>query len=130
MIQFYTEKEKIRPEIMDCEAQKIASTILNVSPTQMRRIFDQIKQLQKRLNAGESWEDIEPLVRLQKAQLVYTIRRGKKNAGKAKEPSWDNLQHFLEEGIDSIKTDADYQAFCMMMEAVYAYHYARTPERI
>jgi len=130
MIQFFTEDGKIRPELLDTEASTVANGILNVSPTQMRRIFDQIKQLQKRLDGGETWPDIDPLVRLQKAQLAYTIRRGKKNGGRQKEGSWDSLQRYLEEGINSIKTEKDYRVFCMMMEAVYAYHYARTPERV
>lgn len=129
-MQFYKEKGKVRPELMDAEASSIAGRILKVKPTQMRRIFDQVKQLQRRLDAGESWDDIEPLVRLQKAQLAYTIRRGKKNGGRESEPSWDELGKFLNDGIDSVKTQKDYSVFCTLMEAVYAYHYARTPERV
>lgn len=129
-MQFYKEKGMVRPELMDTEAAKIADRILKVKPTQMRRIFDQVKQLRRRLEAGEEWGQIEPLVRLQKAQLAYTIRRGKKNGGRESEASWDELGKFLNDCIDSVKTQADYSVFCDLMEAVYAYHYARTPERV
>lgn len=129
-MEFYTSQGNLRPELMDKEAAAIAGKILSVKPTQMRRIFDQIKQLQRRLDAGETWEKIEPLVRLQKAQLAYTVRRGKKNGGRQSEPAWDALEKFLFDGIDSVKTRHDYGAFCNLMEAVYAFHYARTPERV
>lgn len=130
MIQFLDSESRVRPDLLDKEALKVADSILRVSPTQMRRIFDQIKQLVKRIDSGDSWQDVEPLVRLQKAQLVYTMRRGRKNGGRDREMDWDNFMKFMDEALNSVKTEKDYRAFSMMMEAVYAYHYARTKERI
>lgn len=129
MIQFLDEKSRVRPDLLDKEAFKVASDILKVSPTQMRRIFDQIKQLVKRLDSGEDWNDVEALVRLQKAQLAYTMRRGMRNGGRDKEPYWTAFIKFMEEALGSIKNELDYRAFSMMMEAIYAYHYAYTTER-
>lgn len=125
---FYNDAHEVRPELFDAEALAIAQKIQQVNQTQMRRMFDQIKQLQRRLEAGEEWGKINPLVRLQKAQIAYTIRRGRAN-NRVKEADWLNLEKFINDGIDSVKTQQDYAVFCDMMEAVYAYHYARA-ERI
>lgn len=129
-MKFLDAESRVLPDLLDKKALEVANGILHVSPTQMRRIFDQIKQYVKRLDSGETWQDIEPLVRLQKAQLAYTMRRGKKNGGTTKAPSWDNFIRFMEDALNSVTTEKEYRAFSMMMEAVYAYHYAKTPERV
>ncbi len=128
-MKYFTSEGNIRPELFDQEAVKVADGILRIKPTQMRRIFDQIKQLRRRLDAGEVWEKILPLIKLQKAQMAYTIRRGKISGGRDRENDWKNLELFMNDGLDSVKTAEDYAAFTDMMEAVYAYHYARTTER-
>jgi len=130
MINFYASEKNIRPELLDSEALKYANTMLHVKPTQMRRIFDQVKHLEKRLQGGESWEKIEPLVKMQKAHIAYTVRRGKKNGGMDSETSWINLEKFINDGIESVNSKEDYSTFCLLMEAVYAFYYARTPERV
>jgi len=126
---FFTSEGNIRPELFDQEAIRVAEGILRIKPTQMRRIFDQIKQLRHRLDTGEGWGKILPLIKLQKAQIAYTVRRGKISGGRDRENDWKNLEVFMKDGMDSVKNAEDYAAFTDMMEAVYAYHYARTNER-
>ncbi len=135
MLQFYEQgnKEIIRPELLGKEAETAAKKVGAVSRTQMRRIFNQIKSLDMRLEKGERWESIAPLVQLMKARIAYTVKRGKEAARKPRQGEipteqnhWDNLQRILNEGIDSIKNQNDYRAFVKYFEAVYAYFYANT----
>jgi len=129
-MQFYTQgTQNIRPELLGTEAEAAAKKVLNVSPTQMRRIFNQIKSLFQRLEKGESWDKIAPLVQLQKAHIAYTVRRGKKNNSKF-EKDWVELEDIIKDGLGSVKTENDYKAFVLFFEALYGFYYAETPQRI
>jgi len=130
MLQFYKPgTEDIRPELLGKEAEIAAQKILQVTPTQMRRIFNQIKSLAQRLEKGESWEAIAPLVQLQRAHIAYTIKRGRKNNYK-NEIDWKNLESIINEGISGIAAKKDYMVFTQYFEAVYAYFYANTNQKV
>lgn len=130
MMQFYKSgTESIRPELLGQEAENEAAKVLQVTPTQMRRIFSQIKSLAQRLEKGESWDVIAPLVQLQRAHIAYTIKRGRKNNQK-NEQAWIELEKIINEGINSVKTQKDYMAFALYFEALYAFYYAKTPLRV
>ena len=36
---------------------------------------------------------------------------------------YDNLNSFIKNNIDRIKKETDFSTFCLLLEAVYAYHY-------
>lgn len=129
-MQLYKEdKTTVRPELIGKEAELNANKILNVSPTQMRRIFNQFKALNNRIEK-EGWNKIEPLVKLQKAQLEYTIKRGQKSAQRDKKEQWDELKKILKEALDSVQNERDYKIITLYIEALYAYYYANTRERV
>lgn len=129
-MQLYKEdKITVRPDLIGKEAEENAKKILKVSPTQMRRIFNQFKALNNRVEK-EGWGKIEPLVKLQKAQLEYTIRRGQKSAQKDEKIEWDTLKNILKEALDSVQNDKDYRVITLYIEALYAYYYANTTKRV
>jgi CRISPR type III-A-associated protein Csm2 len=129
-MQLYKEdKITVRPDLIGKEAEENAKKILKVSPTQMRRIFNQFKALNNRIEK-EGWGRIEPLVKLQKAQLEYTIRRGQKSAQKYEKIEWDTLKNILKEALDSVQNDKDYRVITLYIEALYAYYYANTTKRV
>ncbi|MEW6565383.1 MAG: type III-A CRISPR-associated protein Csm2 [Spirochaetota bacterium] len=129
-MQLYKEdKITVRPDLIGKEAEENAKKILKVSPTQMRRIFNQFKALNNRIEK-EGWGRIEPLVKLQKAQLEYTIRRGQKSAQKDEKIEWDTLKNILKEALDSVQNDKDYRVITLYIEALYAYYYANTTKRV
>ncbi|MGB9687042.1 MAG: type III-A CRISPR-associated protein Csm2 [Rectinema subterraneum] len=130
MMQFYkTGTETIRPELLGQEAENAAAKVLQVTPTQMRRIFSQIKSLAQRLEKGESWDVIAPLVQLQRAHIAYTIKRGREN-NKNNEQDWVELEKIINEGIASVRTQKDYVAFAQYFEALYAFFYAKTKQKV
>ncbi|MEM5947010.1 type III-A CRISPR-associated protein Csm2 [Spirochaetia bacterium 38H-sp] len=127
MKKFYKDDNKtINPELIE-EAEENAGKISGISSTQMRRIFNQFKHLNSRIEK-EGWEKIEPLVRLQKAQLEYTIKRAI-NYNKKHEDQWGNLKKILQDGFDRVKTAEDYKVLTMYIEALYAYFYANTNQK-
>ncbi|HRU29246.1 MAG TPA: type III-A CRISPR-associated protein Csm2 [Treponema sp.] len=129
-MQLYKEdKITVRPDLIGKEAEENAKKILKVSPTQMRRIFNQFKALNNRIEK-EGWGRIEPLVKLQKAQLEYTIRRGQKSAQKDEKIELDILKNILKEALDSVQNDKDYRVITLYIEALYAYYYANTTKRV
>jgi CRISPR type III-A-associated protein Csm2 len=124
MIQFYKDdKGTINPLFIE-KAYEDSQNILNVSPTQMRRIFNQIKNIEQKIDKN-GWDKIEPIVRLQKAQILYTVKR---NIDKEKkfENDWLYLKKLITGLLDNIKSASDYKTFAMYMEALYAYHYSET----
>lgn len=122
---YYDSNKKVRPELFDKEAEDFSKGITEITRTQMRRIFNQIKQLNRRLEAGEEWAKIYPLVKLQKAQLAYTVQRGIKDSKSDQvKGNWTKLREKITDAIDSVKSAEDYKVFTDFMEAIYAYHYS------
>ena len=116
---------EINPDFIGKQAEYDAKQISDVTPTQMRRLFNHVKSISQSIDE-KGWEKVEPLVRLQKAQLLYTIKRGQKNAKGQSKRSWENLKEIIPPKLDQIKTAQDYKVFSLYMEALYGFYYAYT----
>jgi CRISPR type III-A-associated protein Csm2 len=129
MMNFYTHGGSIRPDLFDTEASKWAGKMEKVSRAQMRRFFDEIKRLERKMNSKEKWEDILPYIKMEKSKIVYTVARAKKNCKNEDKQAYDNLKAFIFECIDAINKPDDYKIFSQFMEAVYGFHYENAPEK-
>lgn len=95
-----------------------------VSPTQIRKLFDEVKRYERLIVEGnsESWNKQFPYIKMMKSKVSYSVARAKKS--KPKDALYyDNLAAFMGEGIDLIKSEQDYHIFVSLFEAIYGFYY-------
>ena len=132
---FYTSDGKsIRPELLDSEARSLGEAFAHVgaknyyvSKNQLRRYYNDVKQLQfrieKDLKDNKDSDDPEalkkylPLIKMLKANVAYGRRSGTKERVSPK------FQETMNACIDLIKSPRDFQTFVLFFESVVGYYY-------
>ncbi len=121
-VQLYldSEKEKINPQVLDEVAEQKADKMPEgrdkITSSQLRRFFGEIKGLYNRLENGEDFSRILPLVKIMKSKVYYASDRTK-----IKKP----FAGFILGGIDQIKDEKDFRAVVMHFEAVVGFMYGK-----
>ena len=126
-------------ELYDETARKIAEALVDrphrgnnangVSRHQLRRLFDEVKRLKRRLDnrqgdsADQAWRETLPMVKLVKSKAAYIAARQKKD--KYVGTHYENMKKFIDHGIDQIKSQDDLERFVTLFEAVYGFYYER-----
>ena len=127
------EKRIVRKDLLDTVAKKHAEEIQKVSKTQMRRIYDELKRLKRKVERADEQEftKLLPYIFMEKSKIAYTVARAKKNKKKEDGDSYENLKKIIEKYITTgnIKQKGDYLVFCDLMEAIIGFHYEKAPER-
>lgn len=123
---------KIKPELFDTEAQKIAKSLSadrnGVSATQMRRIFDEVKRFDRLLAANrQQWQELEPYIRMINSKVRYMVFRASKS--KQDKLCYKNLESFINSGLQLVKSAEDYHVFTSLFEAVYGFYYGMAPKK-
>lgn len=133
-------KKVIDPDLFDKTAKSYALSFSSkqedkitgeVSITQLRRLFDEVKRFQQILETateGEEeavWEKQLPYIKMIRSKVHYTIARMK---SQKMNRYYDNLAQFISGGIDLIKTREDYFVFSSLFEAVYGFYYEYAPK--
>lgn len=101
-------------------AYKLAEKIKKITNSQMRRIFNQLKDYKIKLNSGEKWETIYPSLQLSKAHIYYTIKR---NNPKKNKDEWNSFEEIFNQCYSQVKTKEDFMKMATFFEALYAYYY-------
>lgn len=128
----------IRPELVNEEAEKIARGMVKeggaqqgkassdgVKRNQLRRIYGEVKSIERRLAAGQEWATVKPMVKLLRAKTAY-------NAGRAVERDkysatyYRTLERFVNDSVAKIEEKAEFLAFCKQFEAVVGFYYGIT----
>ncbi len=131
MIRFYRDEEKryMVSDLLDADARQRAESIKNVTSSQFRNYFQELRALEARYRADlqkdpdGAWLRLEPQLRLFKAKLYYGARKDGPLANA------EEFKSFLEETIDSIRDGRDFDAALLYVEAVLAYYYAEEQKR-
>ncbi len=136
-IEFYEENGEIRADLFDSDAKKIAESLVTatkdkwgnpvsdgVSRHQLRRIFDEVKRLQKTYEEKGDWGKTYPMVKLLKSKIAYTVARMKGNNNWSLHDNYyNNLEDFITSGINRIQKPEDLKTFTLLFEAVYGFYY-------
>jgi len=117
---FLDSEGKIRTELLDGEAMKIAEELskAKLSTHQVRKFFDEVKNYKARIEKGDDFEKIMPLIVMLKSKAKYAASRKKE---------MNVFRDFLYKSIDKIKEDDGkdkkdkFNAFCLFFEAVYGF---------
>ncbi len=116
---FLDDKGDIRPELLDGEAMEIAEELSKskLSTHQVRKFFDEVKNYKARIDKGEDFRKIMPLIVMLKSKAKYASRKKEMNV----------FRDFLYKSIEKIKEDdgkdkkEKFNAFCLFFEAVYGF---------
>ncbi len=100
----------------------VAKSIQNVSKSQMRRVFDDVKRHKFALESGKKWEEIYPYVLMQKAQISYLCKR-KSEDNRADQSYYQNLKTLTFKLIDMCNSAKAYIVYTNFLEALYGYYY-------
>ncbi len=112
----------LNPEIFKEELlMKIAISLENVSKTQMRKVFDEIKRFKFMLESGESWDRIYPFVLLQKSKISYLCKRKSKDSKYA--DYYANLKKLVFNLINMCDSKETYLAYATFIEALYGFYF-------
>lgn len=105
-----------------------AEAIKNVSKSQMRKIFDEIKRFKFMLEEGAGWDDVYPLVLMQKAKISYLCKRSS-DTNKNDASYYKNLKDLTFALIDKCDSEKAYEAYVNFMEALYGFYYEIAPKK-
>lgn len=124
-ISYYRDKILIS-ELVDDDAEKVAAALKEIPPTQLRRFYEHVVSIRRRLDAAAvnpsqreaEFLKLRPEFKLLKAKAVYTHGRQGNNDKHKYQP----LTEFFVNHTHSVATAADFDAFCKHFEAVIAFH--------
>ncbi len=117
---FLDEHMNIRPDLLDQDAMEIAAkfTEKKLSTHQVRKFFDEVKHYKTRIEKGESFKRIFPLIVMLKSKAKYAA---------TKKSEMLVFYEFIKQSIEKIKTEDEekqkkkFEAFCLFFEAVYGF---------
>lgn len=121
--EFLTENNKIKAELLDTEALKVAEEFKKsgISTNQLRMFYDEVKKYETSLkNNKKNFNEIEPLIYMMKSKAKYKLN--------SKIEGMDTFYDFISKSFEIIKKASDektkqenYKAFCLFFEAIYGF---------
>lgn len=114
----------IRPELLESEAEKQAQKFSGLNTTQLRKFFNEVKALEKKLKDNNDSDEyfnknLIPLIKMLKAKVSYSLARQEKKDFQ----QFKDFEEFLKRNIDNIKNKQDFKFFVLHFEAVIGYYY-------
>jgi CRISPR-associated protein Csm2 len=115
----YLEEGRLRSQLVDEEAEKWAKQLKEVAPSQLRRFYEHVVSLKRRLDENsekvreEAFRGLRPEFKLLKAKAVYMAGR---------KGELEPLLRFFINHTSSVEDVRQFDAFCKHFEAVVAFH--------
>lgn len=111
----------LRRDLLDKEAQEAAETLGDISTTQLRRFFEQVSAIKRRIDLNHDISDGEILAQVAfvKASAAYALGRNKEGRDKA---HYEQLLKFVVKHVNSISSQEDFSDFHRHFETVVAFH--------
>jgi CRISPR-associated protein Csm2 len=118
---FEADGKTLRAELVDVEAEQLAWKLREVKPSQLRRFYDHVQSIERRLKlesaggsqAAAAFRRLKPELMMLKAKAAYAHGRGTITR---------ELLEFVVSHTASVKSVEDFQAFRLHFEAVVAFH--------
>jgi CRISPR-associated protein Csm2 len=122
-VRYFDDKGRLDPDLMDKEAAETAQALKHVKTTQLRRFYDDVNNLQRRLGAekahgvseNDAFEALRADFKMLKAKATYAHGRSDQTFPQA-------FLQFVYDHVHSVKTARDFRAFCKHFQAVVAFH--------
>jgi CRISPR-associated protein Csm2 len=118
---FEADGKTLRAALLDAEAEQWAQKLQRVKPSQLRRFYDHVLSIERRLKlesgggsqATAAFNRLKPELMMLKAKAAYAQGRG---------TITKPLLEFVLNHTASVKSVEDFQAFRLHFEAVVAFH--------
>ena len=97
--------------LFEKNGRKMANKYKSISPTQLRRFFNEFRSLEKKVTLDDAgaFERTLPLIKMVKSKVAYS---GNSPPG---------FKQFLETNINAIQDEQDFKAFMLHFEAVVGF---------
>ncbi len=130
MSYYHDSSGRIRVDLLDGEAQKIAESFAERNPknprkfimrntlssAQLRRFFSEFRKLEKKVKSEDDFYKIKPLIKMVKSKANYAA-----NPSNQKIPK--SFKDFLIKNVNEIESKKDFEAFMLHFEAVVGFFY-------
>lgn len=123
--QYFDEKGNVREVWFNEEAEDVAKSLKEISPTQLRRFYEDVLHLRRRLdheaanNPNATREQLFPRLRpefkMLRAKAYYAKGRDRKNFP-------DEMKNFLDWHVTAVREYREFEVFCKHFQAVVAFH--------
>ena len=126
----YFDGDHLDAALVDEKAQEWAARIRHLSPTQLRRFFDEVRAIERQydlaVNRGAdrdaAFAAVRPRFKMLKARAAYAKGRPGSNVP-------DDFLQFMVDHTHAVSTARDFKAFVKHFEAVVAFHKFLSPGR-
>lgn len=115
------------PDLLDQKASEWAKDFANLKTAQMRRFYDDLKAIERKIMIGKSTEDQEENFKRDRALIV--MFKAKSVYAEKRKVAPREFTQFIFDHVASIKCLSDFQAFIKVFEAVVAFHKFYSPEK-
>ena len=131
MISFYEDEQKkiLDSNLLTNKAEAWAREFASrgLSPTQIRKFYNDVKALESKIEAKKDeptgFKEVLPLIKMLKSKVAYAVRLG----GQQRVPF--EFKRFIDEMIESINDEKDFEAFCKVFEATLGFFYGKSKRR-
>lgn len=122
---YYFKDGNLSAPLLEQEAQNVAESLQQMKASQLRRFYDDVVALRRRLDLAaepgaesreRSFDALRAEFKMLKAKAVYANGRDK---GKTFP---DEMLRFVVDHVNAVKTARDFEAFCRHFQAVVAFH--------
>lgn len=137
MSMYHDKNGNIRKELLDTEAEEIASKFVvrgkdqrvdetkSLTSAQLRRFYGDLKNLERKfefrkqtMGEEEAFAALLPLVKMVKSKVAYASSKDKRKVPEA-------FAKWLKDHIDKIETYQEFEAFMLHFEAVVGFCYGQ-----
>jgi len=124
-VKYFEADGSLAAELLDSAAEKQARSLQNVTTTQLRRFYEDVLALDRRLQVeseGAGQEKREEVFKRMRAEFkMLKAKAAYAHGREAKQFPREFLQFFIDH-VHAVNTAREFDAFCKHFQAVVAFH--------
>jgi len=118
----YFDPQQPRTRLVDELAEKQADALQDITSSQLRRFFGEVKELYRRLTTNQDYRTrIEPQFKMLRSKAYYATRSG----GGQQRISGEFCK-FVENAVQKVQSEEDFRKFVEHFEAVVGFLYGKS----
>jgi CRISPR-associated protein Csm2 len=122
----YFREGRLAERLLDEDAEEAAQSLHDLSPTQLRRFYEDVLTLRERLRVASGSCQDEPRreAEFQRLRAEFKMLKAKAAYARGRNPNTFPLQflQFFIDHVAAVNSARDFEAFCKHFQAVVAFH--------
>ncbi len=121
-LKYYIDNEKktLNPDLLDEEARKNAENFVLLKTTQMRKFYDDLKAIERKIMVGK--DDNEQKTNFERDRALIVMFKAKAAYAEKRRVAPREFTQFIFDHVASINDLKDFKGFLKVIEAVVAFH--------